>query len=112
MADVHLTNGAAQGNTREARRLYAKIFPQRQPPHHIITSTDRRLRETEGFRCSMSETRRPCFSSTLQREQTILEAVAINPKATVRGLAIDVVVSHSTVWTIFHVQLFHSYHFH
>lgn len=112
MADIHLTYGAANGNGREAARLYAERFPQRRHPHHsTFPSVDRRLRETGTFRPHLADTGRPRFVRTPQLEETILEAVSENPQTSTRSVASDVGVSNSTVWSVLHEQLLYPYHF-
>lgn len=47
MADMHFIYGLANGNAREARRLYMERYPNRIIPNHkIFSSIHRRLVET------------------------------------------------------------------
>ncbi|EFN87291.1 hypothetical protein EAI_12596, partial [Harpegnathos saltator] len=52
LADIHFTYGAADGNGREAARIYLAKFSSRCQPHHHSTFAfiHRRLRATEKFK--------------------------------------------------------------
>lgn len=46
LADMHFVYGLADGNAREARRLYTQRFPNRvQPDHRIFQRLHANLRE-------------------------------------------------------------------
>ncbi|EZA58873.1 hypothetical protein X777_00694 [Ooceraea biroi] len=49
LADIHYVYGRANGNCREAQRLYQQIYPQRRCPAKNFCSVHRRLRETGSF---------------------------------------------------------------
>ena len=51
LADMHLTYGVAQGNARNAVRMYRDKFPNRHiPGNRFFTNLHMRLRETGSFR--------------------------------------------------------------
>ena len=50
MADKHLTYGAANGNARQAARLFQERFPNRYiPGHRMFSNLHQRLRDIGRF---------------------------------------------------------------
>lgn len=51
LADIHFVYGLANGNGREAQRLYQQRFPMRSLPHYqFFTRIHNRLRETGSLK--------------------------------------------------------------
>ena len=55
LADMHYCYGLADGNSREAQRLYQERFPMRRAPHcQLFTRLHVRLRETGSLQVRIS----------------------------------------------------------
>ena len=60
LADMHLAYGAANGNAREAARLYQERFPNRYlAGHRMFMAIHRRLREHGSFNVNRRAYDRP-----------------------------------------------------
>ena len=76
LADMHLAYGAANGNARQAARLYQERFPNRYlPGHRMFTSIHRRLRERGSFTGRMTVAGRPTMAQIGQKLAKIIKIV-------------------------------------
>jgi hypothetical protein len=103
---MQLGYGAANGNGREAARIYGERFPNRQHLYHIIQHTyfgaiNRRLRERGKFVWSMTDAGRDRTIRTVASEGNILDAVNTNPRTGVLTVAHELGTSASTTLTLF-----------
>ena len=96
--DIHYFYGRAGGNSREARRLYAEHFPNRQcPDHKTFSRVHMRLMETGTFKVSMSDTGRNRVVRDVEFEEIVLEQFEEYPMASTREVARNLGSSKSTV---------------
>lgn len=111
LADIHFFYGRANGNSLEARRLYEEAFPNRRIPYHsTFANVDRRLRETGRLTGNYSNCGRQYNARTPQAEEDVLNAVAFNPRASTRRIALAETLSQSTTWRILNDELLHPFH--
>lgn len=108
-ADMLMAYGKADGNGREAKRIYEERFPtRRQPNRHTFETTFRRLRETGNL-----NRREP--GVTRQRnvadDERVLEAFNEDPTASIRTVAATLNLSAWKVWSVLHVNGMHPFHF-
>lgn len=110
MAQIHFMYGLANGNAREARRLYAERFPNRRIPcEKTFINLHLRLEETGSF--AKSQTGGPQFSvRTPELEERILNIVEESPGTSTRKIGNELHVSHKTVWTILNDYSLYPYH--
>lgn len=111
MTDIHFMYGRANGNSFEARRLYAETFPNRElPSHNMFTRLHQRLREEGSFRKRAYDTGRSRSVSTPEVQEQILLSVEQNPETSVRRISAQVGISAPLVWKTLHEQLLYPYH--
>lgn len=107
LTDMILALGEAKGDVREAVGCYARMRPaDAAPAASTIHKYHRRLRETGQF----SRKRQRPSPASGEAEPDILAYAALNPHASVRGMAEARGVSKSTVWRILHGNKFHPFH--
>jgi hypothetical protein len=96
---MNLAYGAANGNDRETARIYGERFPNRQQPHYIsFAAIHLRFRRRGKFAWSMTDTGR----------YRVLDAVANNPRTSIRTVAHELGTSAST---LLREQLLHPFRF-
>lgn len=112
-ADMVFMYGRANGNGREAARLYQESFPNRhQPNHKTFAALFQRLAETGMVlrETPLTDKGRPRTRRTHDFEEAILDHVAENPSVSTRQLAVTFNVDHMTAWRTIHDQLLYPYH--
>lgn len=108
---MHFMYGVANGNAREAVRLYRMRFPNRAlPDRRIFQRLHRQLSETGSFRGQRQDTGRPRTSRTTNRVEAILEAVDNQPERSTRTIAREQGCHHTTVWRVLREERLHPYH--
>lgn len=110
-ADIIFMYGRANGNGREAVRLYQMAFPERrQPNHQTFVAVYRRVAETGTVAPQTGDRGRPRVVRTPNLEEDILHCVEDDPGISTRQLAVAAGTSHSTAWRVLHEQLLYPYH--
>ncbi|KAJ4431746.1 hypothetical protein ANN_20350 [Periplaneta americana] len=110
-ADIIFMYGRANGNGREAVRLYQMAFPdQRQPNHQTFVALYHRVAETGTVAPQTGDRGRPRVVRTPNLEEDILHCVEDDPGISTRQLAVATGTSHSTAWRVLHEQLLYPYH--
>lgn len=110
MAQIHFMYGLANGNAREARRLYAERFPDRQIPcPKTFTTLHLRLEETGSFAKSKIGGR-PLTVRTQQLEEEVLNLVEESPGTSTRKIGNELNVSNKTVWSVLKSYSLYPYH--
>lgn len=114
MTDMHFVYGQANGNTYEARRIYAKRYPKRiTPDPRTFTNLHRRLQENGTFKRNfLGGLNR--YTRTPDIEENILNEIANHPETSTRKIAssMNQTVSHQTVWRTLKEQYLYPYHKH
>lgn len=111
LTDMHFTYGQANGNAREAKRLYQEKYPnRRQPDRKLFSRLHARLCETGKFEANLNDNGRPKAVSTPELEERVLNKFAENPHLSCRKVSMQENVSRTTVWNILHSQLLYPYH--
>jgi hypothetical protein len=112
LTDMHFFYGRANGNGREAQRLYQEAFPNRpQPSFKIFGRLHARLSENGSFKSNLNGQGRPSVVATPQLEVRVLNLVEENPSLSSRRIARQVGVrSHATILRILHSQQLYPYH--
>lgn len=110
MTDMHFIYGLADGNSREARRLYLERFPNRNvPDRKTFQSIHQRLHETGSLKRS-GGSGRPVTVRTVEVEENVLNMVAEDPGTSTRRIANTLNVSKGTIWNILRYYLLYPYH--
>lgn len=111
MADMHFIYGLANGNAREARRLYMERYPNRLIPNHrMFPNIHRRLVETGTFNKNINDAGRPRTVRTPQIEEAVLNEVNEHPDTSTRKISEHLNISHQVVWRILNDSLLYPYH--
>ena len=111
ICDMHFLFGLADGNSREARRIYAERYPNRVIPHRqMFVRVHQRLRESGSFNKLTAENGRPRTVTTVEAEEAVLYEIEQNPTTSTRKIAANVNISHPTVFRILKNQLLYPYH--
>ncbi|KAJ4446068.1 hypothetical protein ANN_12759 [Periplaneta americana] len=109
LAEIHFMYGKADGNAALARRLYHERYPQQQcPDRKTFVRLHYRLCEYGKFNSPGLGRGRP-RSTTPQVQEEILEAVNMTSIST-RRVALQVNVSHTTVWRLLKEYQLYPYH--
>lgn len=110
-ADMIFMYGRANGNGREAARLYHNAFPDRtQPSHPTFAAVYRRIAETGTLAPQTVNRGTPRSARTIEQEEHILQAVEMDPAISTRRLAVACGTSRSTAWRVLHEQSLYPYH--
>lgn len=110
LTDIHFCYGLANGNSREACRLYAGKFPNRRIPcRKVFVNVHRNLRERGTLKFT-EKTGRVVSVGTLNNQERVLTAVEENPSTSVRRISLEHGISKSSVWRILHNQQLYPYH--
>ena len=108
LADMHLMYGLAQGNGREARRLYLERFPNRRlPSHPTFASVDGRLRETGSFAISNTCIGHSRSVRAPEKKEYVLNRFQERPSTSTRAVAAEISVNLTTVRSVLreeHIQ--------
>lgn len=111
LADMHFMYGRANGNAREALRLYVDVHPNRQIPSvRGFVRLHQRLRDTGSFGKQSHNSGRPRSVCTPEVEVAILARVEQNPETSLRRISAEVGISNPLVWRILHEQQLQPYH--
>uniref|UniRef100_A0A6P7GMR5 Uncharacterized protein LOC114344564 n=1 Tax=Diabrotica virgifera virgifera TaxID=50390 RepID=A0A6P7GMR5_DIAVI len=101
----------ANGNCRQARRLYAEKYPQRITPHHsVFALIHNRLSETGMLKRNSNSTGRFRTVRNVMVEQAILDEIDVHPETSTRIIANTLNISHSSVWRVLKEQQLYPYH--
>lgn len=110
LADIHFMYGRANGNTREAQRLYRATFPNRRcPAKSTFSEVHRRARETGCLTPPKLRIRDPPVR-TVDLEEQVLQIVENDAGTSTRKIAAELGVSHVTVWKVLREQQLKPYH--
>ncbi|KAJ4426257.1 hypothetical protein ANN_27069 [Periplaneta americana] len=110
LAEIHFMYGKADGNAALARRLYHGRYPQRQcPDRKTFVRLHYRLCEYGKFNSPGLGRGRP-RSTTPEVQEEILEAVNMTPSISTRRVALQVNVSHTTIWRLLKEYQLYPYH--
>lgn len=111
MADMHLVYGEAQGNAREAVRIYTDRFPDRiVPDSRTFTAIHRRLRETGSLTVARPNAGRERIDP--EQEQHILDYFNQHPTASCRSAAATLgAANHVIVWNVLHKNGLHPFRY-
>lgn len=111
LADMVMIYGEARGNAREATRIYAERYPNRNvPDHRTFSSTYRRLRETGSVLAGRNEGGRP--RRPANEEDMILEYFDEHPTSSTRGAAAALGIdNHMVVFNALHRNNHHPFRY-
>lgn len=108
--DIHNFFGVARGNAREAARLYAAQFPNRQCPNHqTFRAVHIRLRETGTFKCNMSDTGRNRSVRDVDFEELVLQRFEEDPSTSCRVVGQELGASKNTVLRVLQGEKLYPY---
>lgn len=111
LADIHLVYGMAEGNTREAQRIYRQRYPDRHVPHHAtFMQVDLRLRESGSFSLRKQDTGRIRTRRTVEFEEEVLQRFETDPSTSTRVVGQELEAPHSVVWQVVKEQQLYPYH--
>lgn len=111
MADMHFVYGMAQGNSREARRIYLQRYPHRRVPNRqTFVKIHQRLSESGTFKRSTAVIGRPATARTVEVEEAVLHEIEHSPGTSTRKIANELNVSHVAVWQILRTYQLYPYH--
>lgn len=111
MTDMHFVYGLSNGNSLEASRKYAEMYPQRVAPHHtLFPRIHQRLRETGTFVVKKPDCGRQRDVRTPALEEAVLDLVDEQPEISTRRIALQLNVNHMTVFSILKEHLLYPYH--
>ena len=106
-ADIIWVYAQSNGNAAEARREYARRFPNRRLPNRkVFLNAFQSLRDTGAVPGVMRRAER-----VERNERRVLRAVEDCPQVSVRRLSSRLGVSRMTVWRTFNRAGLHPYHF-
>jgi len=107
LADIIFVYGACEGNQNEARREYARRYPNRNVPNpRTFSSMFRRLRETGRF----DNLRGASGPRRGDHDSTVLRMVRNDPSLSVRRISARTGVSKTQVWQMLKEEKLHAYH--
>lgn len=111
MADMHFVYGMAQGNCREAVRIYQERYPHRMVPNRkTFARIHERLCESGTFQRSAAVIGRPVTIRTVEVEEAVLHEVEHSPDTSTRKIAEQLNISHFTVWQILRENQLYPFH--
>lgn len=112
LTDMHFCYGLANGNGREAKRLYEEKFPNRVSPHHSkFQKIHQHLSEHGKFyKRDSSRPARERTIRTAETEENVLHQIENNPSTSTRAIAQRTRISNATVWRILKEQQLYPFH--
>lgn len=111
LADIHFVYGLSNGNSLEAKRLYALRFPNRRVPNvRTFANTHRNLCEYGKFQTPRNDAGRPREVRNPVIEEQILNRIDENPDLSTRQIARDLDVCYVTIWRVLHENSLYPYH--
>ncbi|CAL1262564.1 unnamed protein product [Larinioides sclopetarius] len=110
-AGIQIMYGVANGNAREAVRLYRLSLLNRVlPDRRIFQRLHGQPSETGSFLGQRQDTGRPRTSRMTNRVEAILEAVDNQPERNTRTIAREQGCHHTTVWRVLREERLHPCH--
>lgn len=111
LTDMHFVYGLCNGNSLEASRRYAEMYPQRVAPYHsLFARLHQRLRENGTFKTLKHDCGRQREVRTPALEEAVLNLVDEQPDISTRKIGLQLHVNHMTVFAILKEQLLYPYH--
>ena len=113
LANMHFCYGQANGNGREAQRIYQDKYPNLTLPHHTkFQKIHQQLLETGSLSSKTPSSANNCIRPLHHSEQRedVLEAIDNDPNTSTRKIAEEVGTSHVSVWRILKREGLYSYH--
>lgn len=111
MTDMHFVYGMANGNSAEAARMYAEMYPQRVAPHHtLFLRLHQRLRENGTFKKRTYDCGRHREVRTPALEEAVIQIIEEQPETSTRKISLQLDINHMTVFAILKEQLLYPYH--
>lgn len=109
-ADILVTYGRANCVSREARRIYAELYPNRRlPSRNVFSATYRRLQETGNVH-SRERSVGPRHHGVVV-DQRILAAFDEDPTTSIRRVATELGLSTWKVWSVLRQDERHAFHY-
>ncbi|GBP11268.1 hypothetical protein EVAR_92812_1 [Eumeta japonica] len=109
-ADIMMAYGRADGNAREARRIYEERFPNRRlPSRSTFQNTYRRLRETGHVQ--NNETRGVVVRHNVRIDEQILRLFEEDGARSIRNVASLLEISIWKVWKVLRQNNKHAFHY-
>lgn len=109
-ADIMMAYGRADGNAREARRIYQERHPERRlPDRATFSNTYRRIRETGNL--NFQEPRINVRQNDVVVDENILEAFDEDPTRSIRHVAAMLDVRVWKVWSVLRKNGIHAFHY-
>ncbi|KAB0805629.1 hypothetical protein PPYR_02599 [Photinus pyralis] len=109
--DMHFIYGLADGNAREAVRLYAERYPNRvQPNRAQFVNIHRNLGEHGTLGRNPDVTGRPRTRRTVEFEEAVLNRIEENPSTSTRAIAHELDCSNMSVWQVLNDEGMHPFH--
>ena len=111
MADMHMAYGAANGNAREAARIYQQRFPNRyHPDHRVFTRIHTRLCETGSVQVRREGTLGGPAAWNVDAEEEVLEYFRNHPTRSTREAENLLHIPHTTIWRILNTNNQYPFH--
>lgn len=109
-ADIMMAYGKANGNAREAQRIYQERFRNRRlPSRYTFQNTFRRLRETGNMR--NKEPRGVLLRHHVGIDEQILRFFEEDPTRSIRNVAELLEISIWKVWKVLRQNNKHAFHY-
>ncbi|XP_050299347.1 uncharacterized protein LOC126738183 [Anthonomus grandis grandis] len=109
-ADIVFAYGRANGNTREAQRIYEEQYPNRRVPHHdTFANTFRRLRETGNLNFQEPRTNRRQYDVAV--DENVIRTFDEDPTTSTRKVATDLNISTWKAWSVVKAEGRHPFHY-
>jgi hypothetical protein len=111
LTDIVLTYGESQGNAALAQRMYMERFPNRRIPNvRTFVRVVQRLRDHGSFNATAFDRGRQRPDRVANIKEAVLNSVEARPGCSTRRLALQLEVSHATIWRILKEQQLYPYH--
>lgn len=110
-ADIMMAYGRADGNTREAQRIYSGKYPNRRIPHrNVFATTYRRIRETGNIRFREPRVN-PRQQYAVAIDEQIIEIFEEDPTTSIRVVAQRLGLSVWKVWSVLRAEGKYPFHY-
>jgi len=111
--DMLMALGECHGEYYVAARRYTELYPNRarHPSASVILRAAQRLFETGSVLVNKHDTGRNREARNLQNTETVLRAFEQNPESSVRVVAREHNLSHTTVHRILQEEKLHAFHY-